>query len=322
MVCIIIKCYCIPSLASCQLLYTEQPPDFLPCNPYRGRELRLECTVESPLQTSLSVDVAWFHSPKAPGPLQQSLCYANELQELERKISILRQENFFSASRNVRSQLRVFNLTDLDSGTYWCTVRANGLQQLLPSDPVFLERSVVYAELPACSAISAVSKEENKCAILPASVLPQITPSCSSSTTTFLLRPTNGFIMQPMVMVLPTATPLSSEVLPQGSQDMLTSSEFLNVLQSTTSSSAATQPSMSVELEPSAVIPEVTASDANNGPTEFPHTPLPNPPPFLPQLYIGIGVIVLLGVIITVLLSVFICLCLRSHRLKGECAKA
>ncbi len=150
-------------LGTCQFLYTEQPPDELTCNPYIDGELRLECTVEVPLNSNESA-VDWFYS-ESPTTLPSG-CNGTQLSTNQTaRISVLTMpDNLVNGMRFIRTQLRVFELNDIHVGVYWCKVRAEGVTGLLPSDSLYLQPSATYGHLEPCPTNQALSKEENKCA--------------------------------------------------------------------------------------------------------------------------------------------------------------
>ena len=174
----------------CQYCYTEQPPDELPCNPYINSELRLECMVEAPFGSRLQV--LWFRSTGSGQ--QQDGCLFELLQNTEAadgqpKISIQPQTRMGSSRLFVRSRLQVHRLNDSDAGAYWCRILMNDSKLLNPSDPVHLPTEVYSIFTTPCPSLSAVSKQERKCAD-PVETTPKPSHTCYASSSPQAITPT------------------------------------------------------------------------------------------------------------------------------------
>ncbi len=285
---------------SCEYLYIEQPPTELACNPYFNMELRLECTVEVPLESSESI-VTWFHSVSPTPP--PSPCSMNQLStNLTESIFVLTMPNSIRNGRRfVRTQLRIRGLTDSRVGSYWCMVQDPGQNRLLPSDLLFLQPAAVYANLLPCPTTQAVSKEENKCAVLLQQPLVdgsaiQLLPTISGSSSEVYHLQSTSFVDS----ISPTVTGLRQSTISIQTSKVITSSG-----QETTSSP---QPSVTY-ASPAFTVPPLG---------EVPGTNNDRDKNLLLKLYIAIGVLGVTTVLILVLLIVSVGLYLRKHHQKRE----
>ena len=328
--------YATGGAGGCQFCYTEQPPDELPCNPYINSELRLECMVEAPVGSR--PQVVWFRNTE--GGLQQDSCLSEMLQNTEGadgqpKISIQPQSRTDSSRERifVRSRLQLHRLNDSVAGAYWCTIVVNGSEFLNPSDPVYLQPSAVYSDFTtSCPLLSAVSKQERKCADLVETV-PKPSHTCytiSSTPQAIALTQTVTPTLQSGIQEtvsssnfigqspLPTVTPAlqRSVVIVQSPLPTPVLHNTYTSSSSTLSSNLAATPVISIEEDGRGTYtPELDATTR----TTFPSS---NNQELLLELYIAIGVLVLFSTVIIVLLPISIWLCVKGQYLKtGESVK-
>lgn len=315
--------------STCQVEYTEQPPDQLQCNPYINAQLRLECTVTA--QPNQSPALLWYRrqlvqqaQQNQPQQRQQQDDEDEENEEHSRSkrseqwiierlnpsqdIFIYHQARNSLMSTAARSRLVLTNLGgSTDSGEYYCVAQVNGVELPVPSDAVFLREPTFYSGLGACAATGALSKQENKCA--DGSIVATTASSSAPDT--------------------PTVTPTAKDI-------------------ATSSTSSAKPPTMTVSKPTSSETgsngrrgKEVTTSGAPNpidrettvDPTQAGNTddsqPVPpedelieeNPadddemknPSVLLELYIAIAILVIFGVIIMILIPITVWMCLKKR---------
>lgn len=90
----------------CQYRYTQQPPRYLPCNPYSTGRLITSCEVIFG-QTEEPVSLQWVFTPAS-----------SNHHRVDNKYALVEKSN-----SSITSQLNVETLSDADVGFYHCQVR-------------------------------------------------------------------------------------------------------------------------------------------------------------------------------------------------------
>ena len=114
---------------SCQYRYTEQLQLDPTCNPYIHRVMKLECSIQFPLNTS-NISIGWFLD-------------CMELTN-DSHVTILTQDMYTATDHLIKSQLTINDITDAYAGEYTCNIL--GDEEYIPSD-LFRLRDLSYYEV-------------------------------------------------------------------------------------------------------------------------------------------------------------------------------
>ena len=332
----------------CQYEYTEQPPHQIQCNPYINSQLKLECTVEAPLNQF--PQVVWFRSRFHQDPESGMDWWIMErLDGSLPGILVREQHRLSSNSYTMRSQLQISSLDNSDIGDYWCRIVVDGTQWLIPSDTFFLQHSSTYSQYSACTTRFAQSKLERKCAAREPSTATTEAPTTMTvdTTTTTITEATTGVSRTTPntanVYVVESETTISTQPRSYTTEERYSTTKPTVVTGSTTPISTpdsrkttteeviddteqqrfTTLAPRSTESSTSSFLQTESLTDSDllelnkGGPTN--ETPESRKDNFLrKELYISVAVLLLFGVLILILIPITVCLCIRKRTRKGE----
>ena len=115
-----------------QYVYSQQPPEEVTCNPYRGRTLRMECSVVGPNVG----EIRWYFSTTSSTFDENTTILINSTKYTLVPVTI---------TNGAGVRLTVHNLTEeRDAGYYWCQAYVSGSSQMLSESTVFILREQSY----------------------------------------------------------------------------------------------------------------------------------------------------------------------------------
>ena len=322
--------------ATCQVEYTEQPPDQLQCNPYTNAELRLECTVVA--QPNHTPRLFWFRSrhmqqyqqqqqqqqqEQQQQPGQQSDSESDQwvierLEASQAGVVIHDQQRTSSTSYSVRSRLVLSNLDSLDSGDYWCRVLLNGDEWTVPSDAVYLREATYYTQLGACSTSGALSKDEGRCADWNNRISTASTGTDSQHPTIpTLILPEEHMTSRPSMVTKPPTSTSRSTTSTSTTDDNIgvhlgaTTGGISDSMETATTTKTTVESTQAVNA---GVKESEDVTKGHPNPTDEGSWENTRQPQFLLELYIAIAVLVIFGMITAILIPITVCMCFRKRR--------